>query len=98
MTSELFSACAEGRVKLYRQRANGTSRRIPWLTEQEREYATYIQALHELGYPYPVIAKDCQMSTSAARRLVLNLELQDAIAAGDYDDIYQPGVTSLYFG
>lgn len=95
VASRLYEACVSGRVKLYRERANGTYRHLKWLRDSECEYATYMRAVRELGFTIDQIARDCGMSRSTVVRYIEAIDLQDAIAAGDYDEFYQENLREL---
>lgn len=96
----LSAACAAGTVRLYRVRATGTTRAVPYLADgtPQREVAEWLDAALEGGTSLRTAATDAGLSLPTARRLVTALAITEEIEAGDWDDQYAPDVTALYFG
>lgn len=96
----LSAACAAGTVRLYRVRATGTTRAVPYLAEDnlQREVAEWLATAIEEGQSLRAVATDTGLSLPTARRLVTALAITEEIEAGDWDDHYAPDVTALYFG
>jgi len=94
-TSPLAAACAIGDVKLYKERANGTLRALPWLVGEQREHAEW--ALEELAAGASV-AEVCEAgawSRSTIRRMLAMVDVMEQIEAGEWDDLYDEDVTAL---
>lgn len=85
--SKLAQAAATSEVKLYRQRRNGTYRRLPYLAPgtPQRKQAEQIAARRAKGEALPAIADDLKLSKSTVRRLEVGLALAKEIEAGQHD-------------
>lgn len=97
-TSPLAAACEAGTVRLYRLRANGTRRAVPYLTGDAREVAEYYAEQREAGQSVAAIATEAGTSRPTLRRALAALALTEEIEAGDHDDLFEDGVAELEFG
>lgn len=86
-TPSLAQAAAKDEVKFYRQRANGTLRRLPCLAPgtPERKKAEAVAARRDKGETANAIAGDLKLSKATVRRLITGLLLAHAIEAGAHD-------------
>jgi hypothetical protein len=99
--SPLSALCAAGAVRLYRVRATGTTRRVPYLAvdTDQRAVAEWLSDRIDMdGAPLADVAAEVGLSRPNARRLLAALELTEEIDAGDWDDLYEEGVTTLFVG
>lgn len=99
-SSGLAAACAAGTVALYRERGNGTLRRLPYLApgSPAREVADWFAMRLEEGATVAVISTEAGVSRITVRRTLAALALTEAIEDGDHDDAYEPGVVALVLG
>jgi hypothetical protein len=95
----LAALCAAGSVRLYRQRAVGTWRALPYLAPDTagRETAEYLAELLEDGASVAQAAADTGLSKATVRRAIENLALAYDIEAGDYDDLVEDGLDAVVF-
>jgi hypothetical protein len=93
--SKLAQASAKGEVKFYRQRANGTCRRLPYLAPgtETRQQAEQVAARRSKGETLLTIADSLNVSKATVRRLETGLLLAQAIEAGEHDQAWdgKPG-------
>lgn len=85
--SKLAQAAAKGEVKLYRRRANGTMRRVPYLAAgtPERKAAEAVVARRESGDTIPVLCEDPKMSKATVRRMITGVLFAEAVETGQHD-------------
>lgn len=89
-TVETFvQAAAEGSVKFYRLRDNGTYRHIPFLAadSKDRETAEWVAEQREEGVTMKAIAADMHMSIPSVRRVLNSLLLTEEVEEYDTDEI-----------
>ncbi|MEH0842822.1 hypothetical protein V6U81_10580 [Micromonospora sp. CPCC 205711] len=96
--SPLAAACAAGTVKLFRLRASGTMRRLPWLAGEALETAEWYRLRVDQGATVRQVAEDCGTSKATVRRALNTLALIDEITDGLHDDLYAEDVTEIVFG
>lgn len=96
----LKDAAAQGTVKLVRQRKNGTLRHLPYLAPGSdlRKEAEAVAARREKGETIGAIAEDLKSSVATVRRMITNLQLAQAIEAGEYADKWTPGEKQVVIG
>jgi len=94
----LADAVAAGRVKLYRQRSNGSTRRIAYLAPDSpaREVAEYLALRVDEGISVAVLAIDTDLSRPTIRRTLAALEWAEEIEDGEWDDMYADDVDALF--
>ena len=97
----LAALLADGadQVRLYRQRANGTLRALPYLAPgtPTRETAEYLADLVEDGASVAQAAADTELSKATVRRAIENLALAEDIEDGLHDDVVEPDLTAVVF-
>lgn len=93
--SPLATACAAGRVRVYRVRASGTVRRVRWLNGVDREHAEWLRMRVEDGVPWRTVADEASLSKSAVYRAVKTLSLIDEVEAGELDELYDEDTAEL---
>lgn len=83
----LAQAAAKGDVKFFRQRGNGTFRRLPYLAPgtPERKAAEVVMARREKGDTIDALCKDLKLSKATVRRMITGLLLAHAIEAGEHN-------------
>ncbi|PWU57681.1 hypothetical protein DLJ47_01875 [Micromonospora sp. S4605] len=96
--SPLAAACAAGTVKLFRLRASGTTRRLPWLAGEALETAEWYRLRVDQGATVRQVAEQCATSKATVRRALSTLALMDEITDGLHDDLYAEDVTEIVFG
>jgi DNA invertase Pin-like site-specific DNA recombinase len=79
-TKTFPAAVAEGTVKFYRVRENGTTRNVPVLKGEDLELAQAIKAAREEGVSVRDIAKANHISVATVRRYLQELELTEKVA------------------
>lgn len=90
VTVETFvKAAAEGKVRFYRVRENGTYRHIQFLADgtKEREVAEWIAGQREEGVTMKAIASDINLSVPSVRRILNSLLLTEEVEEYDESDI-----------
>jgi len=94
----LAAAVAEGRIKLYRQRANGSTRRITYLApgSTARDEAEYLAMRVDEGMSVAALAIDTDLSRPTIRRTLAALEWAEEIEDGEWDDMYADDVDALF--
>lgn len=97
VSAGLAAACADGTVALYRQRGNGSLRRVPYLApgHPAREVAEWFALRREAGASIATVAREANVSRVSVRRTLAALDLAEAVEDGDLDDLYDEGVTAL---
>jgi hypothetical protein len=95
----LAAACAAGTVALYRVRASGTLRHIPFLvdgTPARMEAEWYAWQIADEGQPVRVVATAAGVSVATLRRALTALALTEAIEDQELDDLYAPDVEAIF--
>lgn len=82
-------AAAEGKVKFYRQRSNGTYRHVQFLADgtEAREVAEWVANERQEGKTMKEIAKDMHLSVPSVRRILNSLLLTEEVEEYDAEDI-----------
>jgi hypothetical protein len=99
--SALSARCAAGTVRLYRVRADGSTRHVPYLADDHphRAVAEWLSDRTDMdGAPLTVAAAETGLSLPTARRLLAALEWTEEIEAGEWDDDDTPDLTALFVG
>lgn len=96
-TGLLRAAASAGTVRFYRQRANGSTRAIPYLAEgtEGREVAEWVAARTDDGASVATVAEETGLSRATVRRTLAALALTEEVEDGDLDDLYEDGVTEI---
>lgn len=81
------TAVAEGRVRFYSVRGNGTTRHMQYLTGKDREIAEWVVQQREEGVTMKAIAAEALMSVPTLRRLINALALTEEVDEYDAEDI-----------
>lgn len=86
--SEFLEAAEQGKVKVYRERGNGTLRHIPFLAEgtAEREIAEWVREQRE-ERTMRDIAAEIHESVPSVRRRLNALEITEEVEAYEDEDI-----------
>lgn len=89
----LLEAVTAKRVRIVRQRQNGTFRSMPYLApgSPERKAAELVATRRVKGDTFGVIATDLNLSVATVRRLTEALTLAQQIEAGHHDAKFAPG-------
>jgi hypothetical protein len=92
LPTTLVEALTSGAAQLFKVRANGTRRSLPYLAvgSEERKAAEAVAARREKGETIPVIAVDLKVSVATARRFLTNLQNAQDVEAGKHDDKWTP--------
>lgn len=85
----LISDLTNGVAKLYKERENGTYRRVHFLADgtKEREHAEWIVWQREEGRSMKAIATELHISVSAVRRMINDLALTEELEEMDNEDL-----------
>lgn len=89
-TVETFvESAANGTVKFYRVRDNGTFRHIPFLADgtQDREVAEWVADQRDQGVTMKAIATEMHQSVPSVRRILNSLLLTEEVEGYDSDEI-----------
>ena len=95
----LAALCAAGSVRLFRQRASGSLRALPYLCPgtHARETAEYLADLVDDGASVAAAATATGLSRASVRRALANLSLAEDIEDGLHGDTAEPDLTALVF-
>lgn len=79
-----------GQLTAYTERANGTTRHLELcpLGSTRRDTAEWISERLNDGASVALVARELHVSTPVIRRLIMALELTEAIEAGEYDEVW----------
>lgn len=91
----LAALAADGQVAFYRLRADGTARRIDYLTGLARDGAEWFAYRIEEGDSVASVAAEAGVSRATVRRALAGLALVDEVEDGDLDDTYVVGATVI---
>jgi len=96
-STRLAAACAARTVALYRQRATGSLRRLPYLAPDTtaREVAEWFALRRDEGQRVAAIAAEAGVSRVTVRRTLVALDLAEAVEDGDLDDLYDEDTVAL---
>ncbi len=86
-TATLAQAAAAGNVRFYRQRRNGTQRKLTYLAPgtADRAQAETVTKRREAGDTIQAIATDLRVSVATVRRMEVGLVLAQQVEAGDHN-------------
>lgn len=82
---------------LIKQRANGTTRSLPYLSPgtEARIEAETVAALVAAGKALTEVADEKKVSLATARRFLTNLDLAKRVEAGEFDALWKPGAKQV---
>ena len=95
----LTAAARTGTVKFYRQRANGSTRAVPYLKPdtEAREIAEWIANEVETGKSVAAVAAEVGLSRATVRRALAAVALAEEVEEDDtLADVYEDGVDAIY--
>lgn len=83
----LVEALTSGAAQLFKVRANGTKRSLPYLKpgSTDRLQAEHVVGRRDKGETVGAIAADMNVSVATVRRFITNLLLAQEVEAGKYD-------------
>lgn len=86
---DLAAMLADGELRAYRIRGNGTMRHVELypLGSTRRDTAEWISEQANDGRSVAYVARELHVSTAAVRRIQLSLELTEEIEAGEWDGL-----------
>lgn len=85
----LIADLTSGAAKIFKQRDNGTFRRVHFLADgtEAREHAEWVAAQREDGRSMKDIAAEINLSVSAVRRMLNDLALTEELEDMDGEDL-----------
>lgn len=91
--TSLRDALLTKQAVLVKQRANGTTRSLPYLSPgtEARIEAETVAALVAAGKTLTDVADEKKVSLATARRFLTNLGLAKRVEAGEFDALWKPG-------
>lgn len=86
---------ASGTAQLHKERANGTTRRVHFLTQgtEARELAEYVEAQRDNGLTMAAIGAELHLSVAAVRR-----SLNDLILTREFEEMDAEEIEALLVG
>jgi hypothetical protein len=93
----LRDALVTKQAALIKQRANGTTRSLPYLSPgtEARIEAETVAALVAAGKKSTDVADEKKVSLATARRFLANLDLAKRVEAGEFDALWKPGAKQI---
>lgn len=87
--TNLIEHLTSGTAKIYKEREDGTTRRIHFLADgtKDREHAEWVVAQREEGTSMKAIAADLHVSVSAVRRMINDLALTEELEEMEAEDL-----------
>lgn len=85
----LIADLTSGAAKIYKERDNGTFRRVHFLADgtEAREHAEWVAAQREEGRSMKAIATEINLSVSAVRRMLNDLALTEELEGMEAEDL-----------
>ena len=84
---DLVAALTDGTAQLHKERANGSTRRIHFLTGVAREHAEWYANERSEGRTMKELATETLTSVAAIRRMLTDLRLTEELEDADADQL-----------